>query len=97
MRRIALTLVAAIALSLPATVAAGRPPPSLKAWHGVRLGDTRAHVRSVWGTKFVVCKAASCRGTTWLYFAQTGMPTGIAVRFDAAGRVEAIYRIGAGA
>jgi hypothetical protein len=60
---------------------------------GVRIGDSVARVRRLWGSNYRVCP--DCNDRTWLYFYSRGEPLGAAVRFDRAGRVVAAFTLGA--
>jgi len=62
-----------------------------KSLAGVRLGDTEAEVRSLWGRKFTVCQG--CRPTTWFYWSPTGDPFGAGITFRH-GRVTAVFTLG---
>jgi hypothetical protein len=57
---------------------------------GVRLGDTPAAVRQVWGHNFVVCEG--CTPTTWFYWDRTGV-AGAGVEFRQ-GHVTRVYTLG---
>jgi hypothetical protein len=72
----AISLLAAVALALPVH---GVVVPG-KSLGGVRLGDSPAHVRARWGSKFGVCK--SCSNRTWYYNYVPFAPQGAGVSFD---------------
>jgi hypothetical protein len=63
-----------------------------KSLGGVKLGQTSAQVRALWGRKFTVC--GSCRPTTWFFMSPTGDPFGAGVVFRG-GRVTAVFTLGA--
>jgi hypothetical protein len=58
---------------------------------GVKLGDSRAEVRSRWGRHFTVCK--TCSPTTWIYSYPSGDPVGAGVKFRN-GKVTAVFTLG---
>jgi hypothetical protein len=58
---------------------------------GIRLGDTAAAVRALWGRHFTVCQG--CDETTWFYTYPTGDPLGAGVKFRD-GRVTAVFTLG---
>jgi hypothetical protein len=58
---------------------------------GVKIGDTEARVKGVWGSRFVACKY--CADETWLYEYQGGEPLGAAARFQK-GKVVALFSLG---
>jgi hypothetical protein len=60
---------------------------------GVRIGDTVAKVKRLWGSNYKVCP--SCKAPTWFYFYSRGEPLGAAVRFSKQGRVVAVFTLGA--
>jgi hypothetical protein len=60
---------------------------------GIRLGDTVAKVRRLWGSNYKVCP--DCKARTWFFFYSRGEPLGAAVRFNDAGRVVAAFTLGA--
>jgi hypothetical protein len=57
---------------------------------GVRLGMTRAQVRSLWGTSFGRCRG--CPRETWYFNYEKFHPEGAAVRFRR-GRVDAVWTL----
>jgi hypothetical protein len=61
---------------------------------GVRLGETRAQVRTTIGTRYTVC--TSCDEPSWFYFTGAGFQggeTGLGISFRG-DRVAAIYTLG---
>jgi hypothetical protein len=58
---------------------------------GVRLGDSAASVRTLWGRNFAVCRG--CGAMTWLYLYSTDDPLGAGVKFRH-GRVTAVFTLG---
>ena len=58
---------------------------------GVKLGDSAAEVRRVWGQRFVVCRG--CKPTTWFYTYSSDDPLGAGVKFRH-GRVIAVFTLG---
>jgi hypothetical protein len=58
---------------------------------GVKIGDTQARVRKLWGSKYKTCPY--CTDITWLYEYRTGEPLGAAARFEQ-GRVVAVFTLG---
>jgi hypothetical protein len=58
---------------------------------GVRLGDTPAQVRALWGHNFTRCHG--CKPQMWFYFLPTGDPVGAGVEFRG-GRVVAVFTLG---
>ena len=60
---------------------------------GVRIGDTIAKVKRLWGANYKVCP--DCKAPTWFYFYSRGEPLGAAVRFSTQGRVVAAFTLGA--
>ena len=59
---------------------------------GVKLGDSPAEVRALWGTHFTVCQG--CGPTTWFYIIPNGdQPAGASVRFRN-GKVTGIFTLG---
>jgi hypothetical protein len=60
---------------------------------GVHIGDTAAKVKRVWGSNYKLC--STCKSRTWFYFYEHGEPLGAAVRFDKAGKVVAVFTLGA--
>ena len=59
---------------------------------GVRIGDTVARVKKIWGTNYKVCP--DCKWPTWYYIYSRGEPLGAAVKFKG-GRVVAAFTLGA--
>jgi hypothetical protein len=57
---------------------------------GLRLGETPAQVRTVWGTGFGRCRG--CARPTWYYNYARFLPQGAAVEFEAH-RVAALYTV----
>jgi len=60
---------------------------------GVRIGDTVAKVKRLWGSNYKICP--DCKSPTWFYFYSHGEPLGAAVRFDQSHRVVAVFTLGA--
>jgi hypothetical protein len=59
---------------------------------GIRLGDTRAAVRKLWGGRFTSC--GGCKPETWFYFyPPPADPVGAAVEF-LGGKVVAVFTLG---
>lgn len=75
----------------PATLPAAGLLVSGESLGGVRLGDTQADVRKLWGHRFTVCEG--CEPTTWFYWYPSG-DAGAGVEFRQ-GRVTGIYTLGA--
>jgi hypothetical protein len=65
-----------------------------KSLAGVRLGQTQAKVKKLWGGNYILCVKAPCKDPTWLYFYHSGEPLGAAVRFRNK-RVIAVFTLGA--
>jgi hypothetical protein len=57
---------------------------------GIRLGDTPAHVRQIWGRDFGVCRG--CPAKTWYFTYRRFDDEGAAVEFTG-GRVSALYTL----
>jgi hypothetical protein len=60
---------------------------------GIKLGDTMARVKQLWGTDFKVCQGKQCPYPTWYYIYPKGEPLGASVRFRN-GRVVTIFTLG---
>ena len=60
---------------------------------GVHIGDTTAKVKSVWGKNYKLCP--DCKGIYWYFIYTRGEPLGAAVKFSKAGRVVAVFTLGA--
>ena len=60
---------------------------------GVKLGDTMARVKQLWGSDYKVCKGKQCPFPTWLFMYPQGEPLGASVRFKN-GRVVTIFTLG---
>jgi hypothetical protein len=78
------------------TQAAGLPKQGVlvsnRSLAGIRLGDTRAAVKKLWGGRFTRC--ASCTPETWFYFyPPPADPVGAAVEF-VNGKVVAVFTLG---
>jgi hypothetical protein len=58
---------------------------------GVKLGDTAADVRRLWGKRFAICHG--CKPTTWFYTYSVDNPLGAGVKFRN-GRVIAVFTLG---
>ena len=69
---------------------------------GIKLGQTQAAVRSIWGGKYVVCPVIACKDPTWLYIYPPGPlfgdpvggAVGTGVRFQK-NKVVAVFTLGA--
>jgi hypothetical protein len=61
---------------------------------GVRLGQTQARVKQLWGGGYRPCTTYPCADPTWLYFYHSGEPLGAAVRFRKK-KVVAVFTLGA--
>jgi hypothetical protein len=59
---------------------------------GVRIGDSIAKVKKLWGSNYKVCP--DCKGTYWYYIYPTGEPLGAAVKFSKTGKVIAAFTLG---
>ena len=57
----------------------------------MKLGDTPATVRALWGDHFTVCQG--CATTTWFYIYATGDPFGASVRFRE-GKATGVFTLG---
>jgi hypothetical protein len=79
---------------LAATAAAAVPVHGVvvpgRSLGGIHLGDTAAHVRAVWGTKFGVCRG--CPRRTWYFNYARFQPQGAAVELEGM-RVVALYTL----
>jgi hypothetical protein len=60
---------------------------------GVKLGDTMARVKQLWGTDYRVCQGRQCPYPTWFYIYPKGDPLGASVRFKN-GKVVTIFTFG---
>jgi hypothetical protein len=58
---------------------------------GLRLGDTKADVRKLWGHRFTVC--STCEPETWFYWYPSRDRGGIGVEFRK-GEVTGVYTLG---
>jgi hypothetical protein len=58
---------------------------------GVRIGDTVAKVKRIWGSNYKVCP--ECKSPTWYYIYPKAEPLGAAVKFKD-GRVVAAFTLG---
>src|SRR5579862_5255691 len=58
---------------------------------GVRIGDTNARVRKLWGSNYQLCP--DCDSPTWYYLYESGEPLGAAVTFKG-GKVVAAFTLG---
>jgi len=66
-----------------------------KSLGGVRIGDTEARVKQLWGGNYRLCKDKRlCGNTTWYYLYPHGEPLGAAVKFDKTGRVVVLFTLG---
>jgi hypothetical protein len=63
-----------------------------KSLAGVRLGDTMARVKQLWGSNYKTC--AKCSYPTWYFIYPKGEPLGASVRFRK-GKVVTIFTLGA--
>jgi outer membrane protein assembly factor BamE (lipoprotein component of BamABCDE complex) len=63
-----------------------------KSLAGVKLGDTEAQVRKLWGSNFKAC-GDPCTGKTWFYTYQTAESLGVAVTFKKE-KVVALFTLG---
>jgi hypothetical protein len=64
-----------------------------KSLAGVKLGDTMARVKQLWGSDYKVCQGAQCPFPTWYYIYPKGEPLGASVRFKQ-GKVVTIFTLG---
>jgi hypothetical protein len=87
-------LVAAVALTGPAVAAARLPAEGIlvpgESLGGIRVGMTKAAVRSTWGRSFGRCR--SCGLETWYYTYRTFQPQGAAVALER-GRAQLVYTL----
>ena len=87
-----MTLLAALALALPA--AAGLPRAGTlvpgRSLGGIRLGETKHAVRAALGRRFGVC--SGCARSTWYFTYKRFHPQGLAVEFVHR-RVVAVYTL----
>jgi hypothetical protein len=60
---------------------------------GIRLGDTMARVKRLWGPDYKVCQGKQCPYPTWYYIYPQGEPLGASVRFKN-GKVVTIFTLG---
>jgi hypothetical protein len=60
---------------------------------GVKLGDTMARVKQLWGKNYKVCVGKQCPYPTWYYIYPKGEPLGASVRFRD-GKVVTIFTLG---
>ncbi len=60
---------------------------------GVKLGDTKAQVRALWGPGQHLARCEGCRPAIWYYSYPTGDPVGAGVQFSN-GRVVAVFTLG---
>jgi hypothetical protein len=60
---------------------------------GVKLGDTMARVKELWGQNYKVCADRQCGYPTWYYIYPKGEPLGASVRFRK-GKVVTIFTLG---
>jgi hypothetical protein len=60
---------------------------------GIKLGDSMARVRQIWGHNYKVCQGKQCPYPTWYYIYPKGEPLGASVRFRN-GRVVTIFTLG---
>jgi hypothetical protein len=60
---------------------------------GVKLGDSMARVRQIWGHNYKVCQGKQCPYPTWYYIYPKGEPLGASVRFRN-GKVVTIFTLG---
>jgi hypothetical protein len=91
----------------PAHVAIGGPPVharvaalprtgvlvSGRSLAGVKLGDTMAQVRALWGAGQHLARCEGCEPAIWYYTYPTGDPVGAGVQFGS-GRVVAVFTLG---
>jgi len=79
------------------TDATALPPRGIlhpgKSLAGVKLGDTMARVKQLWGSDYKVCQGKQCPYPTWYYIYPKGEPLGASVRFRN-GRVVTIFTLG---
>src|SRR4051795_251170 len=64
-----------------------------KSLAGVKLGDSMARVKQIWGPNYKVCQGKQCPNPTWYYIYPKGEPLGASVRFKN-GRVVTIFTLG---
>ena len=102
MTRIAVVLALAVVLAPPALGSATKAGAFLpakgilhpgKSLAGIKLGDTMARVKQVWGGNYKVCEGKQCPYPTWYYIYPKGEPLGASVRFKN-GRVVTIFTLG---
>ena len=96
-------VIVAIAIVPQALAASARtdatalPPRGIlhpgKSLAGVKLGDTMARVKQLWGSDYKVCQGKQCPYPTWYYIYPKGEPLGASVRFRN-GRVVTIFTLG---
>jgi len=79
------------------TDATALPPRGIlhpgKSLAGVKLGDTMARVKQLWGSDYKVCQGKQCPYPTWYYIYPKGEPLGASVRFRN-GKVVTIFTLG---
>jgi hypothetical protein len=81
---VSLLLAAAVALPVHGVVVPG------KSVGGIRLGDSPARVRALWGSRFGVC--TDCPDRTWYFNYVRFAPQGAAVQFRG-GRVVSVFTL----
>ena len=59
----------------------------------MKLGDTMARVKQLWGHDYKVCQGKQCPYPTWYYIYPKGEPLGASVRFRN-GKVVTIFTLG---
>ena len=63
---------------------------------GLQIGYTKDQVMTHWGHSYRICPKNVCKGTdtVWYYVYGGSEPLGAAVRFNPAGRVNAVFTLG---
>ena len=103
-----LLLVSAVCLSLVGFVAAASASPAGRtlptagvlspgvSLGGLQIGYTKDQVMKHWGHSYRICPKNVCKGTdtVWYYVYGGSEPLGAAVRFNPAGRVNAVFTLG---
>ena len=64
-----------------------------KSLAGIKLGDSMARVKQLWGSDYKVCQGKQCPYPTWYFIYPKGEPLGASVRFRN-GKVVTVFTLG---